>query len=175
MHRLYETEDIVVFWDSEKCRHERKCRDGSPRTFDPMRRPWIDLNAAPTAEVWKAVSACPSGALTCVYPHDVKIELDEAAHRSVAYIGSSATDSNDQRTANASETNSPTPTSANRIGECDYDVTPDGWVIYHTEVDSEYGGKGIAKRLIYKIVEAAERAGATVIPTCSYAAKVLGD
>lgn len=149
MHRLYETEDIVVFWDSEKCRHAKECRKGSPKTFDPMRRPWIDLTAAPTAEVWKAVSACPSGALTCVYPHGIEVVLDENGSRSVAYDGDK------------------------QISECDYDVTTNGWVIYHTEVDPAYGGKGIAKRLVYKIVEAAERAGTTVIPTCSYAAKVL--
>ncbi len=150
MHRSYETDDIAVFWDSDKCRHERKCRDGSPRTFDPMRRPWIDVNAAPTAEVWKAVSACPSGALTCVYTHGIQVVLNEEESRSIAFDGDK------------------------KIGECDYDVTHEGLVIYHTEVDPEYGGKGIAKRLVYKIVEAAERGGMNVIPTCSYAAKVLG-
>ena len=149
MHRLYETEDIAVFWDSEKCRHEKKCREGSPRTFDPTRRPWIDLSVAPTAEIWKAVSACPSGALTCVYTHDIRIVLEENECRSAAYDGDK------------------------KIGECDYRMTDDGWVIFHTDVSPEYGGKGIAKRLVYKIVEAAEKVGCNVTSTCSYAIKVL--
>lgn len=150
MHRLYETDDIAVFWDSDKCRHERKCRDTSPETFNPMRRPWIDVNAAPTAEVWKAVSACPSGALTCAYTHNICVKLNKEEYRSVAYDGDS------------------------KVGECDYSVTSDAFEIYHTEVLPQYGGKGIARRLVYKIVEAAEREGYAIIPTCSYAAKVLG-
>ena len=149
MHRLYETEDIAVFWDSDRCRHEKRCRSISPETFDIQRRPWIDLTLAPTAKIWEAVSACPSGALTCVYPHGIRIALNEGECRSVAYDGDK------------------------QIGECDYRVTEDGWVIFHTEVLPEYGGKGIAKRLVYKIVEAAEKAGINVIPTCSYAVKVL--
>ena len=43
------------------------------------------------------------------------------------------------------------------IGECDYEKSKTGWNIYHTEVLSSYGGKGIAKRLVYKVLEAAER------------------
>ncbi len=31
------------------------------------------------------------------------------------------------------------------IGECDYQKKDLGWCIYHTEVDPEYDGKGIAK------------------------------
>ena len=149
MHRIYETDDITVFWDSAKCRHAKKCVYGSPRTFDITRKPWIDVSIAPIAEIWQTVSECPSGALTCVYNHDIRITLDTDSCKSIAYDGEK------------------------QIGECDYRISAEGWEIYHTEVDPEYGGKGIAKRLVYKIIEAAERAGATIIPTCSYAAKVL--
>ena len=61
------------------------------------------------------------------------------------------------------------------IGECDYQEADSGWCIYHTEVDPAYGGKGIAKRLVYSILEAAERKDVTVASTCSYASKVLGE
>ncbi len=149
MHRIYETEDLVVFWDSEKCRHQKKCVGGSPRTFDPQRRPWIDLNKAPASEIWQAIEQCPTGALTCVYSHGIRVEFDEEQCRSAAYDG------------------------GRQVGECDFQKTPEGWVIYHTETDPAYGGKGIAKRLVYKVAEAAERAGINVTPTCSYAVKVL--
>ena len=43
MHRVYENDDIVVFWDSEKCRHARKCVEGSPVTFNILNKPWINL------------------------------------------------------------------------------------------------------------------------------------
>ena len=149
MHRLYENNDIAVFWDSEKCRHAKRCVTLSPKTFDITRRPWIDVGLAPTAEIWKAISECPTGALTCVYTHGVRIELDEDSCRAVAFDGDK------------------------KIGECCYDVTKDGWNIYHTFVSPEYEGKGIAKRLVYKVVEAAEKSKANVIPTCSFAVKTL--
>ena len=60
-----------------------------------------------------------------------------------------------------------------QIGECDYRITEDGWTIYHTDVAPEHEGKGIAKRLVYKLTEAAEKKGANIIPVCSYAVKVL--
>jgi predicted GNAT family acetyltransferase len=37
----------------------------------------------------------------------------------------------------------------------------------------EYNGKGIARRLVYKVTEEAEKRKMSVIPTCSYAKKVL--
>lgn len=149
MHRLYSNNDISVFWDSDKCFHAKRCVTGCPEAFDITKRPWINIDNAPTAKVWKAVSNCPSGALTVTYNHDITVNFDEADDRSVAYAAS------------------------RRIGECDYDVTEDGWVIYHTEVDEEFGGKGIAKRLVYAVVEQAEKQGINVAATCSYARKVL--
>ncbi len=154
MHRLYEHGDIAVFWDSDKCRHQKRCVTGSPRTFEFGRRPWIDLTKAPTAEIWETVSKCPTGALTCVYTHNVSIELDMDKCRSVAFTDS---ETGPKR----------------QIGECDFKKTEEGWVIYHTEVSPEFGEKGIAKRLVYKVVEAGEREGAHIIPTCSYAKRVL--
>ncbi|MCR5673617.1 MAG: GNAT family N-acetyltransferase [Lachnospiraceae bacterium] len=150
MHRLYENDDIAVFWDSDKCFHAKRCVGTSPKTFDRDRRPWIDLSQAPTAEIWQAVKSCPSGALSCVYRHETEIELDKENCKSTAVFEGKI------------------------IGECDYQKTPSGWEIYHTEVDEEHSGKSIAKRLVYKIVEAADKEGTKIIPTCSYAAKVLG-
>ncbi len=149
MHRLYSNNDISVFWDSDKCFHAKRCVTGCPEAFDITKRPWINIDNAPTAKVWKAVSNCPSGALTVTYNHDIMVSFDEANDRSVAYAGS------------------------RQIGECDYDVTEDGWVIYHTEVDEEFGGKGIAKRLVYAVVEQAEKQHVKVMASCSYARKVL--
>ena len=149
MHRLYENEDITVFWDSDKCFHAKRCVTLCPEAFDITKKPWININNAPASKVWQAVSNCPSGALGITYNHDVKIIFDENACRSVATYEDK------------------------QIGECDYDVTKDGWVIYHTEVDSNYGGKGIARRLVYAILEQADRQKVNIVPICSYARKVV--
>ncbi|MCR4616563.1 MAG: (4Fe-4S)-binding protein [Lachnospiraceae bacterium] len=151
MHRLYENDDIVIFWDSDKCYHAKMCVTGSPMTFDIQRKPWIDMSLAPNPEIWQTVSACPSGALKCVYKHGIEVIFEGYNHRSVAYNGDK------------------------KIGECDYRDNGDSWLIFHTEVDSDYGGKGIAKRLVYKVIEAAEKNKKPIDATCSYAVKVLGE
>ncbi len=149
MRRLYSNNDISVFWNSDKCFHAKKCVTGCPEAFDITKKPWINIDNAPVAKVWQAVSNCPSGALTVTYNHDVTVSFDESNNRSVACVGSQ------------------------QIGECDFDETADGWCIYHTEVDDEYGGKGIAKRLVYAILEQGDRKGMAVKATCSYARKVI--
>ena len=149
MHRLYENEDISVFWDSDKCYHAKKCVTGCPEAFDITKKPWINIKNAPTPKVWQAVSKCPSGALTVVYNHDVRIEHDAENRRSIALF------------------------EGKKIGECDYEITEDGWNIYHTETDSSHRGDGIAKRLVYAVLQEAERNGAAVIPTCSYARGII--
>lgn len=149
MHRLYENDDLVVFWNSDKCFHSRKCVTGSPKTFDINRKPWIDVSLADNAEIWQTIGKCPSGALGVAYRHGIDVVMELENNRSVALDGDTV------------------------IGECDYDATENGWIIYHTEVREDYGGKGIARRLVYKVIEAAEKNKMPIDATCSYALKVI--
>ena len=149
MHRMYENEDIVVFWNSDKCFHAKRCVNGSPKTFCPGQKPWINLNNAETAEIWQAISQCPSGALACLYRHNIDVTFDQDKCRSVAIDN------------------------GKEIGECVYQATESGWNIYHTGVSPEYQGKGIAKRLVYKVLEEAERGCVSIVATCSYARKII--
>ncbi len=149
MHRLYENNDIVVFSNSEKCYHAKRCVTGSPMTFDINRKPWIDVTLAENAEIWQTVEKCPSGALTVLYRHEIDVIFDAENNRSLALAGDKV------------------------IGECDYRDDGATWTIFHTEVDPNYGGKGIAKRLVYKVVEAAEKSKKAIEATCSYALRCL--
>ena len=149
MHRTYMKDELVVFWDSEKCYHARRCVGSSAKIFDPKRRPWIDLSQADMPEIWECVSKCPSGALTCAYTHGIDVRFEEDACRSAAYDGEK------------------------QVGVCLYREGPDGWSIVSTRVDPAYGGQGIAKRLVFSVTEAAERRKQAVVPVCSYAVKLL--
>ncbi len=60
------------------------------------------------------------------------------------------------------------------IGECCFSPSGHIWTIFHTEVSPEYGGQGIARKLVETVNTAAEEAGAEIVSTCSYARKVLG-
>lgn len=62
----------------------------------------------------------------------------------------------------------------NLIGLCEYVVQNGNWLITHTEVLPQFGGRGIARQLVLEIADQAKQHGADVIPICSYAVKVLG-
>ncbi|MBF0579098.1 N-acetyltransferase [Erysipelotrichaceae bacterium RD49] len=60
------------------------------------------------------------------------------------------------------------------IGECVYQVRQNAWLIVHTEVAPEFGGQGIARKLVMMVADQAADQGIEVVPICSYAVKVLG-
>lgn len=60
-----------------------------------------------------------------------------------------------------------------QIGECEISVSGNTWTITHTGVRPEYGGRGIAKNLVLKVIEAARTKDAKIIPLCSYADKLM--
>lgn len=59
----YETDDIVVTFDPEVCRHSAVCLNGLPAVFDVTRKHWIRPEAATPDRVAAQVARCPSGAL----------------------------------------------------------------------------------------------------------------
>ena len=80
----------------------------------------------------------------------IRIEFEEAERQSAAYEGDKM------------------------IGECQYNEDRTGnWVIMHTGVRPEYNGRGIAKRLVECIIEAARERGVKIIPLCSYAQRMM--
>ncbi|MBR0151241.1 MAG: N-acetyltransferase [Synergistaceae bacterium] len=79
----------------------------------------------------------------------VSIVFEENANRSAAYDGH------------------------NQIGECEFTVSSGTWTITHTGVRPEYGGQGIARRLVEKVIEEARSRSVKIIPVCSYAVKLM--
>ncbi len=150
MHRLYVNEDITVFWDSERCCHAKKCVTASPEAFDMQRRPWVDLSKDTTPHIWQTLAECPTGALSCVYNHEVRIDFDENERCSIALFGD------------------------DRIGTCEYKETETGWAISEVRLAPEYRNKNIEKRLVYKVTEEAERRKHKVHPECPEAVEALG-
>ena len=60
-----------------------------------------------------------------------------------------------------------------QIGECEFSVSGNVWTITHTGVRPEYGGRGIAKKLVLSVIEAARAGNAKIVPLCSYADKLM--
>lgn len=149
MHRLYSNENITVFWNSEVCRHAKRCVTGCPKVFDITRKPWIDISKDEDARIWQTIQKCPTGALKITYNHGIRVVFEEEACRSAAYDGDRL------------------------VGMCQYSETEEGRCIYHTETDPAYGGKSIGKRLVYCVAEAAEKSRIKLMATCSFAHGLL--
>lgn len=54
------------------------------------------------------------------------------------------------------------------IGRCQYRIDGDKWVIYHTDIDKDYGGRGIALSLVESIISSAREEGKRIVSECSY-------
>ena len=61
--RVYENDEIRVFWNASRCIHVATCLNALPEVFDVHSRPWIDVGGASAEEVADAVRLCPTGAL----------------------------------------------------------------------------------------------------------------
>lgn len=64
-------------------------------------------------------------------------------------------------------------TDGKQVGECEFSVSENIWTITHTGVRPEYGGRGIAKKLVLCVIEAARANNAKIVSLCSYAGKVV--
>lgn len=63
----------------------------------------------------------------------------------------------------------------NHVGECEFTVEDNIWSITHTGVNPAYGGRGIAKMLVLKVIEEARKGQVRIIPVCSYAKRMMED
>ena len=59
------------------------------------------------------------------------------------------------------------------VGVCEYIAKENTWNIVHTEIDKNYQGQGIAKKLVECVIEEAKKNNKKLIADCSYAAKVI--
>jgi CDGSH-type Zn-finger protein/uncharacterized Fe-S cluster protein YjdI len=62
----YESSEIRVTYDVNRCIHAAECVRGLPSVFNPTRRPWVELNVASADDISRVVVRCPTGALTFV-------------------------------------------------------------------------------------------------------------
>lgn len=148
-YKTYEKEDIQVFWNPQLCQHVGECVRGNGKVFEVGRRPWVDLSQAPATEIADIIDRCPSKALQYELLNPISIVFEEELDRSAAYDR------------------------GKQIGECEFELLNDQWVITHTGVRKEYEGKGIARKLVLKVVEAARAQGVRIRPLCVYAKKLM--
>lgn len=57
------------------------------------------------------------------------------------------------------------------IGESTFSKAKDFWIIDHTFVEKEYGGQGIATKLVSELVDQARNNNIKIMPLCPFAKK----
>ena len=60
----YTNGEVTVVWKPDTCIHSRICWTELREVFDPVKRPWIDMEGSSTERIIEQVRKCPSGALS---------------------------------------------------------------------------------------------------------------
>ena len=84
--RKYTNGEITVFWYPKKCIHATTCYRELIEVFNPRKRPWVNMEGAPTEEIIRVVKLCPTQALTFEYNIDIDKEKQETAEAAAAEI-----------------------------------------------------------------------------------------
>lgn len=72
--RKYTNGEITVFWQPKKCIHATTCYRELIEVFNPRKRPWVNMDGAPTEEIIRVVKLCPTQALS--YKRNVDINAE---------------------------------------------------------------------------------------------------
>lgn len=63
-NRAYTNGEITILWRASECIHNTLCYRDLRSVFDPVKRPWVNPNGAPTDKILDIIERCPSLALT---------------------------------------------------------------------------------------------------------------
>lgn len=88
-NREYTNNEITVIWQPSKCIHATTCYRELREVFDPLKRPWVNMQGASTERIIEVVNKCPTAALSYRWNDDSKnkalIENNEKIRQAMEY------------------------------------------------------------------------------------------
>lgn len=75
-NKKYTNGEITVFWQPQKCVHATTCYRELIDVFNPRKRPWVNMDGAPSDEIIRVVKLCPTQALSVRFNKDIDAELE---------------------------------------------------------------------------------------------------
>ena len=88
--RKYSNDEITVYWKPAKCIHATTCYRELISVFNPRKRPWVDMDGAPTEQIIEIVRKCPTDALTFEYKEPGRVS--DKPPRETASVGQADAD-----------------------------------------------------------------------------------
>lgn len=73
--RKYRGTEMDVYFNARLCTHAAACIRGNMQVFNPLQRPWINVDAASPEEIKDIIDRCPSGALQYEKVRSIREEL----------------------------------------------------------------------------------------------------
>lgn len=148
----YSNDEITIIWKSDLCAHAGICVKMLPQVYNPAERPWIKPENASSLQLIDQVSKCPSGALSIKQVPETIIDREDDGKKGRFTLYDHG----------------------QFAGEMSFTwAGQNKFIIDHTEVNPEFGGKGIGRKLVDKAVEFARQNNVKIIPLCPYATNVF--
>lgn len=148
-YRKYIGKTIDVFFNREMCIKSGNCVRGSIEVFNPQNRPWINADGASQEKVIEVIKTCPSKALSYIIKEEELFLFKDGKF----YLN------NDE---------------GDMIAQISYSKAGDDIIIIdHTFVDPSLRGKGIALKLVERVIRFAIDNNKKIMPLCPFAKLVF--